>query len=97
MSVDDYPKVSDADLTDCTVTGHTAMQQGAGIVATGNSDVSNLTMTGGEISDNLVLTNGGGLWMDGGLLTLTGVTFSGNTMSPGSTSVTRLPWRFICV
>lgn len=72
---------SSVTLNNCTVEGHTDCDLGGGIFA---SDASVLNITGGSISTNGAKTNGGGVYMAGGSLTLSGTELIGNGKLPTS-------------
>ena len=66
-----------ADLTDCTLSGNSAQEQGGGLSNAGTANLTNCTLSG-----NSAGTNGGGL-ENGGTASLTNCTVSGNTALAG--------------
>ena len=64
-------------LTNCTISGNSALSAGGGLL---NSGYSTAALTNTTISDNTAATNGGGLYnVNYGAVTLTNCTVSGNT------------------
>jgi len=80
-----YAVDSELTLVGTGISGHHELDAGGGMYLTGSSSTCNLDMTGGYINDNSATTGGGGLYMDGGEATLTGVDFTGNTKTAAST------------
>ncbi|MBU8869410.1 MAG: S8 family serine peptidase [Gemmatimonadales bacterium] len=76
---------SDLTLVDCAVSGHLEAKQGGGIYAGSFNGSSNLDITGGEISGNTAQDHGGGLYQDGGSVSLSRVAFMDNSNTPTST------------
>ncbi|KQC33508.1 hypothetical protein AAU57_09415 [Nonlabens sp. YIK11] len=64
----------DGNLTGAT-TGPGAPGNGGGLHVSGAAPV---TITGGTVNNNIARKEGGGLWNNGGLLTINGTTLSGN-------------------
>ncbi|RKZ12191.1 hypothetical protein DRQ50_12345, partial [bacterium] len=64
---------SDLDMTDCTVSGHTGCESGGGIYLSTDSGTSNLTMVGGEVSQNDANVKGAGIYYTSGVLDVSGV------------------------
>ncbi|MBT7310846.1 S8 family serine peptidase, partial [bacterium] len=67
-------------MQDCTVTGHSGLDNGGGIYA----DNSSLYMYGCTVSNNSAITKGCGLWFSGSELEIDGGEFSNNTYDPSA-------------
>jgi hypothetical protein len=76
---------SDIEMTGCTISGHGGVKNGGGVYAAGLDLASNVTMNGGVLLLNEAELAGGGVYVNGGSATLTGVVFDQNGASAGAT------------
>ena len=72
-------------LTNVTCDGHADAEKGGGIYATNLNATVSLSMTGGSVSGNTAKANGAGIFIDGGILSLTDVTIADNTQNAAAT------------
>jgi len=73
------------DLSGCSISGHTGLDQGGGIFAVGIGGTPTLSMTGGSVENNEAINGGAGVYINTGALNLTGVAINNNVRSSSAT------------
>lgn len=76
---------SDLALNNCTVSGHTETFRGGGIYSGTFAGTSNLVITGGEIASNTAQDAGGGVYQEGGSVSVNGAVIRDNGAATGAT------------